>query len=404
MSESLQLTKREWSVSLFAIGVSLSNFFGVDIYLPSLPAIEKSLGIGQSGAQLTISIYMLGMALSVFFCGPLSDKVGRKKVMVPGLLLNLLGSIICFGATTGHVLLLGRLIQGLGAGACMGGIRAMITDVFSAKKLSMVAAYLSTVLALSPIVAPVVGGYLQTYVSWRANFVVLGVVYLLLVLVSFWVRETNEHQHLHSFDVRHHAKNYRYLLGRPDFMTFAFCGGFAMVVSIAYATSAPFVFQKTLGLTPIQFGWMGIFIGVGNIAGKLLSPSIAKRCDMEKTMVAALFCILLAGVFLDVMICVNKAGLLITTLAVMLSFLGQGMTTPNSMALGLSPYRAMGGTANALLSFIQMLLSFIVSYVLSSAMLADHQSTALAGSYIMVGVLTLLVYFIFATCRCQKAA
>lgn len=402
MAESLQLTKREWGVSLLVIALALGNFFGVDLYIPSLPAIETSLGIGQSGAQLTVSIYMLGMAVSVFFCGPFSDRLGRKKVIVAGLLCNLVGSVVCFHALTGHELLSGRLIQGVGAGSCIAGFRAMVTDVFAAKKLSVVVSYLGAAVALSPIFAPAMGGYIQTYFGWRADFIALGAVYLGLLLATTFVCETNQHQHLHSLDVRKHLKNYGYLLMRPDFMTFAFCGGLALAVSVAYATSGPFIFQKILDLTPIQFGWLGIVIGGSTIAGRMLGLPLVKRFTMEKVMVVALAGIVLAGGVLGVTLGVHRVDLILVIGVVMLSFLGQGMASPNAFSLALSPYRAMGGTASALLTFMQMLLAFGVSYGLSRPVFEHQQLSALAGAYVIIGGTTLCVYgaFVLFHMRC----
>lgn len=394
-SEKLNLTRKELLIILFVLATALSNLFSIDMYLPSLPSIEQSLHVNQAAAQYTVSIYLLGMAISVLFFGPLSDKTGRKSLILLGLFLNVIGSIFCFKAPTIHALLAGRLIQGIGAGASMGAIRAVISDSFTSKRLAIIAAYFGTLMAISPVMAPVVGGYIETYFGWRANFIALGVYYVLVLVWGLFIPETNQTRHLHSFHYKHHLKNYWHLLRQPTFLTFTFCGGFAVAVSMAYATSGPFIFQKTLGLTPLQFGWIGIFVGLGNILGKLLTPSIVKRYNMEKTLVFGLASIFIAGLILGIPLAAGILNLAIVITAIMVSMFGQGLALANALALGVSPYRQMGGTANALWTFMQMGLSFLVSLFLSSFLFKIDQALGLTSAYIGIGILTLLVYFAF---------
>lgn len=383
-----------WTI-LFALAVSLSNLFTIDMYLPSLPAIEKSLGVTQAIAQHTISFYILGMAISVLFFGPLSDVMGRKKLILFGLTLNIIGNIACFMATTPHALLLGRILQGIGAGATIGAVRAVFSDLTTGKEFAIIGSYFSSLMAISPIAAPVVGGYLQTYFNWQANFIVLGFYSMLLFIWGLYMPETNKHQHLHSFHYKSHFKNYGYLLTEPVFLTFTFCGGFSIAASMAYATSGPFILQNTLHLSPIAFGWMGIFVGAGNIAGKLITPTLIKRYDMEKTLALGLASILLAGILLSIALFIAKITLFVIIIAIMLSLFGQGISVSNAMALGVSPYRHMGGTANALWISIQMGLSFILSLFLSSFIFKTDQPAGLTSAYLLIGGLTLIAYLAF---------
>jgi len=394
-TEDLKLTRYEVKMILFILVVALSNLLSIDMYLPSLPAIETSLGISQAAAQYTISLYLLGLAVSVLFFGPLSDKLGRKPFIIFGLTLNIVGSLLCFKAMSDHDLLFGRLIQGVGAGAALGAMRATVSDIMGGKKLAIFGAYFSSILGLSPIVAPVIGGYLQTYFNWRANFIVLGAYYLLSLIWACFVPETNHKKHLHSFNYKYHLKNYAHLLTEPTFMTYTFCGGLAIAASMAYATSGPFILQKTLGLSPLIFGWMGIFVGAGNVLAKLLTPSLIKRYDMQNTLVTGLSVILASGLILGLALILNLLSVALLMCVVMLSLFGQGLTSSNAVALGVSPYRHIGGAANALWTSMQMGLAFLVSVILSSHFFKANQPAALTSAYIGIGLLSLSAYFLF---------
>lgn len=395
MSEKLNLTSKELGIILFVLATALSNLFSIDMYLPSLPAIEISLGVSQAVAQYTVSIYLLGMGISVLFFGPLSDKAGRKGLILLGLVLNIIGSILCFKAANAHALLMGRLIQGIGAGASMGAIRAVISDSFTSKRLAIIAAYFGTLMAISPVLAPVVGGYIETYFNWRANFIALALYYVFVFIWGCFIPETNQNRHLHSFHYKHHLKNYAHLLTQPAFLTFTFCGGFAVAVSMAYATSGPFIFQKTLGLSPLQFGWIGIFVGLGNILGKLLTPSVVKRYDLQRALVIGLVAIVIAGLILGLPLLAGIVNIVIVLIAIMLSMFGQGLALANAVALGVSPYRHMGGAANALWTSMQMSLCFLVSLFLSSSLFKLHQTAGLTTAYLGIGFSTLLVYSLY---------
>ena len=185
-------------------------------------------------------------------------------------------------------------------------------------------------------------------------------------------------------------------------MIYTFCGGFAIAASMAYATSGPFILQKTLHLTPLVFGWMGIFVGVGNIVAKVLSPTLIKKYSMEKILCSGLICILLSGTILILVYLFLPLTVTLVMLVVMLSLFGQGLSGANAVALGVSPYRHIGGAANALWTFIQMGLCFLVSFYLSLPIFKFDQVTGLSSAYLLIGVLTLGAYTLYRFCRIHE--
>lgn len=393
-SEDLKITRYDIHIILFCVSLSIVQLFGIDMYIPSMPWIKESLHTTQMVVQLTIAFYVLGAAISVLFSGPLSDKVGRKPVILLGLMGMMLGSVACMIAQNGTMLLMGRVIQGVGAGFCMSANRAVVTDVFSAKKLSIIGAYFGTLMAISPIVAPIIGGYLEHYYNWRANFVVLTICYFaLLIAFQFFFNETIYARHTDKLSIIFILKRYTYLIMQPDFRVYALCGGLTLGLSVAYATAAPYIFEKTLQMTPVAFGWLGIFVGAGNILGKLSTPPLVKRFKMQSVLVCGLFIILFSGVFFAIALSFGWLTIPLVLIAVMISLFGQAYVAGNAFALGITPYRDMGGAANALLSSGQMGLAFVISTALSVSSNHMPESNALAGIYILIGGICLWLFF-----------
>lgn len=385
--------KAELRVFISVMLTALAIYFGIDLYIPSMPWIEHSLHTSQLIVQLTVALYTLGAAISVLFGGPLSDKFGRKPLILTGLALLMLGCLVSMLAINGPMLLAGRILQGVGAGAAMGANRAMITDTFSGQRLAVLGAYFSTLIAISPVVAPIVGGYLQHYFSWRANFVVLMIYYIVAFLITvFWTHETNGKKHVDKISLQFLAQRYYYLIRQADFRTYTVSASLILGIPIAYATVGPYILQNTLHLSPVAFGWMGIFIGAGNILGKLASPVLIRKFDMQTTFVVGISVVLLSGALLGLS---NSLGYLTVALVMtvmMIALFGQACVTSTAFSLGLSPYRHMGGAANALLSSSQMGFSFVVGGLLSLSSHSISNVSALSGCYIGIGLACLIIF------------
>lgn len=392
-TEDLKITRYDIHILIFCASLSIIQLFGIDMYIPSMPWIKENLHTSQMVVQLTIALYTLGAALSVLFSGPLSDKVGRKPVILLGLVGMLFGGLICLFAFDGPMLLMGRIIQGIGAGFCMSANRAVVTDIFSAKKLAIMGAYFGTIISVSPIFAPIIGGYLEHYFNWRANFIVLNICYIILLITTqLFFNETIHTRHSDKLSIMFILKRYLELIVKPDFSVYAICGGLTLGVSIAYATAAPYIFEKTLHMSPIAFGWLGIFIGTGSILGKLTTPFLVKRYKMQSVIIIGLLIILFSGIFFAIALGFNWLSIPLALAVIITTMFAQSYVAGNAFSLGITPYRHIGGAANALFASSQMGLAFMISGILSAS--SDHvpESNALAGMYIAIGGICLLLF------------
>lgn len=326
-----------------------------DFYLPALPAIARALQTDSAGAQLTLSIYLLGFGAGQLILGPLSDRFGRRPVMLWSMTAFVLASIACALAQSIEALIVARFLQALGA--CGGPVlgRAVVRDLYGPKDAGRVLSHVSTATALAPLLAPMLGGLMTTHFGWRATFVALTIYAVLLLLLAGRVlQETNRHPDPHAMHPLRMLSNYRTLLADPVYRGALLigCGAFAALFS--FISGSPFVFIELFGLSPEQ---MGLAFGVnvtGFMIGTTLSARLSRRTEPQRLM--------RNGVLLG-----SACGLLLAALAlgginyiaaVMAPMWGVtlaiGLILPNATALGLAGYPKMAGAAASLMGFVHM--------------------------------------------------
>ncbi|WP_165476854.1 MFS transporter [Legionella fairfieldensis] len=153
---------------------------GTDIYLPSVPAISEALNTNETMVKLSLTIMIMMLGCSQLIYGPLSDSIGRKQTILYGLLIFIIGSSLLVFSQSSCLLLIGRLIQGLGLGFGLSIASAIASDLYEGKKLNKSISIISAVYAVMPVIAPVIGGAIQTYIGWQANFSFLFIAGLLM--------------------------------------------------------------------------------------------------------------------------------------------------------------------------------------------------------------------------------
>lgn len=340
-----------------AIGILLTMVVALgpvstDLYLPSLPTIGRALGTDQPSVQLTLSGFLVAFALCQLIHGPLSDRFGRRPVLLGGLGLYLAASIGCMFAPSIEWLIAGRFLQAVGA--CVGPVvgRAVVRDVYGRERAAKVLAYMGAAMALAPAIGPVLGGLLQQWFGWQANFVLMA-LFGLAAITGVWLllSETNQWRNPEALRPARLIGNYRSLLGDR-----AYLGYVAMMTStyaglFAFISGSSFVFIDYHGLSETAFGFCFAAAVVGYMIGTLTSGRLSSRYRLEDlatagAMVAAVAGIIQAGLgFAGID---SIAAILVPMAGYMI---GLGLVLPNAMAGAVGPFPTMAGAAAALAGF-----------------------------------------------------
>ncbi len=372
--------------------VAICGMFGTDIHLASIPHIMSYMHTDKAHMQQSVSIYLLGMGLSLLFYGPLSDKYGRKPIVIFGLSLACVASFAA--AYTSHInaFLVMRLLQGIGSGVCLGVGRTILADVLQGERLATVGSYFSLFLALSPLLAPALGGYIQHWFDWQANFIVFGsLLTTALFLYTCYCPETNQHRNPQAFSVSGLYSNYKFLLFHPTFVGATLITGIVSAATMVYATSSPIIFQTQYHMSPITYGWITASAGAGGFIGKLTSPFAIRKIGSQKTLLLGLVLLVIAGLWLAFFKLMNFLTVPLIMVAVFLTIFSQAYTLPGAVSRALGPFHDKRGAAGALYGSFQMLVAFLVSAI--TGLLSYNGVLVLTVSYCTLGVLGMVIYW-----------
>ncbi|MGB0681091.1 MAG: multidrug effflux MFS transporter [Magnetovibrionaceae bacterium] len=371
-----------------------------DLYLPTLPAIAAALDASVSQSQLTLSLFLAVMGLGQLVTGPLSDRYGRKPVLAFGIGLFSAGSVVCFVAPTIEVLLIGRLIQGLGASCGPVVARAVIRDLFEGDRAARILAYLVTAMAMAPMVAPSLGGLLGSLFGWRAPFGLLLVYGLLLfVIVGLRLPETNRRIGQQTFDLANLFGTYGLLLREDGLRWLALVYALSFSALFTYISASPFVFIEVMGLKPAVFGLVfGVGVG-GFIVGGLISGRTAEAWGAKLLLRAGVLITLTGGLIMAAL----SAARIETVAAVLgpqiVIALGLGLVLPNAMALALQPHPSRAGAASAVVGGSQMGLSALLGAVVG--LLHDGTTWPMAAQIGLLSFLAFLAWARFCALKCR---
>lgn len=250
-------------IPVLMVSAIIAEEMATDIFLPSLPLMGDYFGVGEVKAQLTISMYLLGLSIARPFYGILSDSFGRRKVLIGGLILFFTASIICFLSETISVLIAGRFAQGWGAGVAIVIGFAAVKDVFDEKKGAQILSIMGMVIAVSPALAPILGGYLSKYYGWQSTFLFI-TIFSGLILLSTWLfmAETLPKEKYVKFSVLTAIQNYISVLIHRRFIFYVFVQALAVGSLWGWLAGAPVLYIDHLGIPVEMYGYFGA-VGVG---------------------------------------------------------------------------------------------------------------------------------------------
>ena len=347
--------------SIVVLGL-LSTFgpLSLDLYLPALPELADDLASTPSAAQLTITACLVGLALGQLVAGPLSDRFGRRRPLLVGLVAYLLASLACAFAPSVTVLVLLRLVQGLAGAAGLVVARAVARDLYEGRQLVLFFSRLTLISGLAPVVAPVLGGQLSRVMSWRGIFVVLAGFGALLLVAGLLQRETLPPARRSTGGLTTTLRGFRVLLRDRFFVGAALSAGLAGASMFAYISGATFVLQRIHGMSAQGFSLVFGLNSVGIMAMSQLGARLSRRRPPASVLALGLALNLLGATALAVTVLADLGlGFLVPSLFVMVSALG--LVFPTATALAMSDYPEQAGTASSLLGLGQFVFGAVVA-------------------------------------------
>ena len=366
----------------------------IALYLPSLPSIAEALGTTTAKAQLTMTVYFAGFAVAQLMVGPLSDRYGRRPVLLGGVALYVAASLICAMAQDVDALIAARFFQALGA--CSGQVigRAIVRDTTTggadaARLLSVVAMSVS----LTPAIAPSLGGQLEGFFGWRSVFVMMAIIGAGLLLYStVRLPETNRYLNRDALNVRGMVRSYGALIRDKTFMGHSVAMAFIFGGLFSYQTGSPDILIAQLGYSPQVFGLLVLFNVLGFLGGASAARYLADRWSARYLVALSAVCCLVAGVAMAVP---ARFGIVSA-----LSIIGPAVLFMGGMGLAIAPATAgamrnvphIAGAASALMGFLQMGFAMLGSLAVSLLRPADP--LAMTSVFGILGALVLLGVFL----------
>lgn len=351
-----QRSRRSWLIYLTVL-VSIGPLT-TDLYLPALPQMAEALEASVTEVQTTLSIFMIGFALSQLVAGPLSDRFGRKPIIVGGLILFLAASVVCWAAPTIEILIAGRLFQALGA--CCGPVlgRAIVRDLYEPEDSIRALATMGTAMAAAPALAPILGGWLLAWFGWRSTLAAMAVFGVgLLVATLLTLTETNPHRGEAPISPRGIARNFATLLKSRTFRGYAGIMAVAFGGLFCFVSGSSFVVIEVLGVAPADFGYAfacmvaGLALGTGSVGRlmRVLRPHEIVGLGVAVMVGATSVMALLAWSGVETLWAVLLPSALFAT--------GSGLVLPTGMASSIGPFPRLAGSAASLAGFAQGLMA-----------------------------------------------
>ncbi len=348
-----------------AMSVALGPL-ATDMYLPAFPMLGDVFEAEPTQVQWTLSIFVIGIAGFQLVIGPISDRFGRKNILLIGLFIFVLASAFAAQASSMTELIIARLLQSIGVCAAIVIPRAIIRDLFdrdmSARKLS----HMGTIMGLAPVIAPILGGYLTVHYGWPAIFIFLfGYGLLAILLTSILLSESHLIRDERATHPRRVLANYRSLFSSAEYLQYACTGAFCFAGFFAYISASSYVLITLMHVPVSQFGYYFAFVVLGYISGTLLGPKILKRKGLDWALKAGTTLSLIGGVSVLGFAIEGLMHPIAICLPMFVYNIGVGITVPQSQAASLHPFPEKAGAASALNGFLMLGFSAVIGLLVA---------------------------------------
>jgi len=386
------LTKSKRLQIAFLLGsLSLLGPFTIDTYLPAFPTIVEDFHTNASLVQVSLTTCLLGLALGQLIIGPMSDVQGRRKPLIIFLGLYLVSSLICAIAPNIYLLIVSRFIQGFAAAGGLVISRAVVRDLFSGRELTKFFASLMLIGNLGPIVAPIIGGAILSFASWKVVFLVLsGIGIILTITVSFKLEETLPQEKRVPSNIKQVVSNFGSLLRDREFAGYAFTQGFTTAGIFAYVSGISFVYQNIYGVSPQVFSLLFGINGIGLIIGTQIVGRLSRFS--EKTFLKSGLVLSISASFLLVIAIIVHAPLIAVAIPIFLFVMSISIIGTSSFSLAMETKGHLAGSASALLGLLPFLLGSLSAPLVGIG--GEHTALPMGVIIFVSSLLAFLSYYL----------
>ena len=343
-----------------------------DLYLASLPSLSRVFEVPAATVQLTLSLFVIGFGSAQLIVGPLSDRYGRRPVLLAGLATYVTASLLCGLSISMDMLITARFVQALGCCTAVMIARAIVRDAYAPEHSARVIARASTWLSMAPIIGPMLGSILQVNFGWRAAFAILSMFSAaLLVICAVRLPETNEHKNPQATNLRGLIDNYRLVMGSHDFWSHVLPSALSYGGIFLFISGSSFALINVLGV-PTQ--WFGVCFALA-VSGYMTGTLICRRLLMSITGPKALrlgtSCALAGGSFFLIATLIGLWHWSMVVLSMFITMASHGIIFPVTQAGAVAPFPKQAGTAAGLMGAMMMACAFVVGSLVG----ATHNGT-----------------------------
>jgi len=362
----------------------------MDMYLPSLPDIAHVLHAPIARVQLTVPSYLIGFAVGQVIYGPVSDRHGRRPVLLAAVALYLASTLVCIATQSVTPLIGARFLQGIGGSGSIVLARAIVRDLYSGVQAARELSLMGSISAFAPIVAPMIGGVLQTAFGWRASFVAMAAFAVIaLVVAARLLPETLRQRADRPVSLSSVVGGFGAVLVHRGYLAYLGILTISYAGLFAWISGASVVLQGVYGLSSVAFGFTFALGAAGYMAGSTIAARLVVRLGLDRTMGLGAMMLAAGGLALAAVVAAGIPGVwLVAAMALYLA--GLGLSVPQAMAGALTPFPDRAGTAASLMGLVQQAVAAFVATFVGNYL--GRSAWPVAGVVVAMGCLTLVLW------------